>query len=142
MSTMLDPHMFTEERETIMKNETKCEQRCCVGDRLMDDFHFFAYSFYVQVCYNKALMKKKNNNGYFSKYSQVFGLSFSIVHDSRCQIKRPIRECGNAQTGLQHTSASWISNSLLISDLSNAHCVYSVWLLHILRVIHIASCNF
>lgn len=25
----------------------------------MDDFHFFAYSFYVQVCYNKALMKKK-----------------------------------------------------------------------------------
>lgn len=59
MSTMLDPRIFTEERETIMENEPKCEQRCCVGDRLMDDFHFFAYRFYVQVCYNISLMKKK-----------------------------------------------------------------------------------
>lgn len=59
MSTMLDPRIFKEERETLMENEAKCEQWFYVGDRIIDDFHFFTYSIYVQVCYNIFLMKKK-----------------------------------------------------------------------------------
>lgn len=39
----------------------------------MDDFHFLAYIFYVQVCYNTSSMKK-NNRDYLSTFSQMSGV--------------------------------------------------------------------
>lgn len=60
MSTLADPHIFTEERgNTIIENKPEWEQWCCVGNKIRDDFHFLAYTFYSQISCNISLMKKK-----------------------------------------------------------------------------------
>ena len=63
MLPVLDPHIFIQREEgrgkAIMEKKLKCEQWCCVGNKIIDDFHFLAYTFYVQICYNISLMEKR-----------------------------------------------------------------------------------
>lgn len=65
-----------------MKIKPKCDQWYYVSDRVMEDFHFF-YIFYLQVCYDISLMKKKIIEVTFKSTHSSLWSAISYLHDSK-----------------------------------------------------------
>lgn len=59
VNTVSATHIYPEEGGKAIIEKPKCDQWCYVGNKIIYDFHFLAYTFYGQICYSISLMKKR-----------------------------------------------------------------------------------